>query len=145
MGVLVKIGSSDKHEHFGRDIVRDKPNPFPTEKVPQKTCVTKFLPNFRANFPVQLASKSQVAAKGGVVKGGVCKRKRTRASAPKTSSERVFLNNFRWFPALYHREEGKSSRECFEKISCNRSVFGYFGILGGLSGLGFFPPAWQRS
>ena len=33
----------------------------------------------------------------------------------------VFLNNIRWVPDSCHREEGKSSRELFEKVCINSS------------------------
>ena len=48
----------------------------------------------------------------------------------KSSSERVFLNNFRWVPDSCHRKAGKSSRELFEKVRVNAVIFWYFGILG---------------
>ena len=39
------------------------------KKVPQRTCATKILPNFRANFLARLASKPHPAAKEGRQKG----------------------------------------------------------------------------
>ena len=51
----------------------------------------------------------------------------------KSSSERVFLNNFRRVPDSRHREEGKNSHEFFEKNSRKRGVF--FGISGFWVGL----------
>ena len=51
----------------------------------------------------------------------------------KSSFEQVFLNNFRWVPDLRYGEEGKSSRELFEKVRVN-AVF-FFGISG--FGVGF--------
>ena len=68
------------------------------------------------------------------VRGG----KSTRKNPPKikkSSSEQVFLNNFRSVPDSCHREEGKSSRELFEKVRVNAVFFWYFGILGGFVGL----------
>ena len=47
----------------------------------------------------------------------------------KSSSEQVFLNNFRWVPDSCHRKRAKSSRELFEKVRVNAAFFGYFGIL----------------
>ena len=46
----------------------------------------------------------------------------------KSSSEQVFLNNFHWVPDSCHREEGKSSRELFEKVRVNAVFLNVFGI-----------------
>ena len=53
----------------------------------------------------------------------------------KSSCEQVLLNDFRWFPDSCHREEGKSSRELFEKVRVNAVFLWYFEILGGFLGL----------
>ena len=52
-----------------------------------------------------------------------------------SSSEQAFLNNFCWVFKLRHREEGKSSRELFEKVRVNAVFFWCFWILGGLLGV----------
>ena len=41
---------------------------------------------------------------------------------------KFFLNNFRWVPDSRHREEGKSSRERFEKVRVNAPFFGISGF-----------------
>ena len=46
----------------------------------------------------------------------------------KKSSEQVHLNNFRRAPDSCHREEGKSSRELFEKVRVNAPLFGVSGF-----------------
>ena len=58
----------------------------------------------------------------------------------KSSSERVFLNNFRWVPDSCHRNAGKSSRKLFEKVRVNAVFLWYFGIWGGFFGLYSWPP-----
>ena len=58
-----------------------------------------------------------------------------RSTPQKSSSEEMFLNNFCWVPDSCDREEGKSSRELFEKVRVNAVFFWYFGILGGFLGL----------
>ena len=45
----------------------------------------------------------------------------------KSSYEQVFLNNFRLVPDSCHREEGKSSRELFEKVRVNAVFWVFFG------------------
>ena len=44
-----------------------------------------------------------------------------------SSSEQVFLINFRWVPESCHGEEGKSSRELLEKVCVNAVPFLVFG------------------
>ena len=55
----------------------------------------------------------------------------------KNSSEQVLLNNFRRVSDsdLCNREEGKHSRDLFEKVRVNAAFFWRFGILGGFFGL----------
>ena len=52
----------------------------------------------------------------------------------KVHPKQVHLNNFHWVPDSRHREEGKSSRELFEKVRVNALVF--FGISGFWVGFG---------
>ena len=52
----------------------------------------------------------------------------------KVHLNKFFLNNFRGFPDLCHREEG-SSRELFKKVRVNAVFLCYFGILGEFWGL----------
>ena len=49
--------------------------------------------------------------------------KENASQIKEVSSEQVFLNNFRWVPDSCHREEGKNSRELFEKIRVKAAVF----------------------
>ena len=58
----------------------------------------------------------------------------------KSSSERVFLNNFRWVPDSCHREAGESSRELFKKVRVDSVFLWHFGIWGGV-----FGPLWTES
>ena len=51
----------------------------------------------------------------------------------KCSSERVFLNNFRWVPDSCHRKARKSSRELFEESRVNEVFFGTSGFGVGFS------------
>ena len=65
--------------------------------------------------------------------GGKPTRKNPPKIDKKTLSEQVFLNNFHWVPDSCHREEGKSSRELFEKARVNAVSFGISGF-----GVGFW-------
>ena len=71
--------------------------------------------------------KPSVWKASGCFSLGKSTRKKTTQNK-KCSSERVFLNNYRWVPDSRHGEEGKNSRELFEKVRVNAPFFWYFRV-----------------